>query len=57
MIPFDPADLNDSDKPDYQFERKDLQPLVDYWFPRLGTMTRKQLQDLLVTTFWVGKED
>jgi hypothetical protein len=57
VIPCDPADLNDSAKEGYWSEVEDLKPFLDYWGPRLVTMTQKQFQDLLVTIFWIGKED
>jgi hypothetical protein len=57
VIPCDPAVLNDSANGKYWSEVDNLKPFLDYWGPRLATMTQKQFQDLLVTIFWVGKED
>lgn len=57
MIPMDPAVLIDSDEPGYWYERNELKQLLEHWGPQLPTMTPKQFQDLLVTVFWVGKED
>ena len=56
MIPYDPANLIDSRK-GYDWEAQDVKPMVDYWYPRLASMTPQQLQDLLVTIWIQGKED
>ena len=57
MIPMDPAILLNSDQPGYWYERNELKQLLEHWGPQLPTMTPKQFQDLLVTVFWVGKQD